>query len=121
MNKVLEIISKYIEQLEEELEWYQAKNREWQEENARLREQLRWHPVYELPRREIQTSFLSVDVFLDIIGQGIYKAYHSNWSNTWVDRRSNKVIVVPTNHDSRWCYIPDDNQGTDCTPEDGDE
>lgn len=87
------------------------------EENARLREQLRWHSVDELPRKESSTSFLSVDVFLNISGQGTYKAYYKHWNNTWVDRRNNKIIDVPTNKNARWCYIPDDNQGTDCTQE----
>lgn len=98
-SRTIEIIDNHIKALEEELEWYQEKNREWQEENARLREQLRWHSVEETP---IGVEYVLVKHrvtgyrILDI--EFFHKAKTSGYF-------------------TKWCYIPDDNQGTDCTQE----
>lgn len=133
-SRTIEIIDNHIKALEEELEWYQERNREWQEkceklenrldtfeanwglakhlnfaksdqiqelrsENARLREKLRWHSVEETP---IGVEYVLVKHRVTgyrILDVEFFHKAKTSWYFT------------------KWCYIPDDNQGTDCTPE----
>ncbi|MDD5294085.1 MAG: hypothetical protein PHW40_07265 [Candidatus Izemoplasmatales bacterium] len=89
-----------------------------QQENARLREQLRWHPVSELPRKTKSIPQWSVNVVFkrSILAESV--AYYNFKSNRWISLYSHNPIIVESG--DKWCYIPDDNQGTDCTPEGGD-
>ena len=136
-SRTIEIIDNHIKALEEELEWYQEKNREWQEkceksdeefhrchkaymidteyltnklakcrdENARLRDQLRWHPVSELPRTEVEKLW-TVNVLMELEDEAeVIIAYYSIKSNCWYDYRNSDVLEV--NDKSRWCYIPE--------------
>jgi len=115
-SRTIEIIDNHIKALEEELEWYQEKNREWQEKCERLREQLRWHSVDELPECGKGKSVWSVDVLLDAhVNYFPVVAYYSYWSKSWINSDTGSNINVKNG--DKWCYIPEDNQGTDCTQE----
>ena len=147
-SRTIEIIDNHIKALEEEIEWYQKKNIEWQEkydtlekqkladinsveklinenahlkqvaanhhnnwmtsqqENARLRDQLRWRDAKKEPPNKS-------DHYIVMTTLGMLALIYYNYTSTY--GWSIPGIV------SKWCYIPDDNQGTDCTPEDGDE
>lgn len=138
-SRTIEIIDNHIKALEDELEWYQEKNREWQEkceksdeefhrchkaymidteyltnklakcrdENARLREQLRWHPVSELPPTENNEVRCSENVILKKINcYSPVVAYYSHAFMSWFDYHRDKIIDVDNNY--KWCYIPED-------------
>jgi hypothetical protein len=84
-------------------------NRIVEEENARLRDQLRWHSVDEKP--PVSGKYLVKHFLRNQDGElrvAINVTYYTAHNNFWL------IDVI------KWCYIPDDNQGTDCTPEDGD-
>jgi hypothetical protein len=86
-------------------------------ENARLREQLRWHSMDELPKRMSLSCMndLSENVILRrYIGHDII-AYYSYWKKCWQDLYTHKIVDTTICH--KWCYIPEDNQGTDWSPE----
>ena len=92
-----------------------------QNEINRLGEQLRWHSVDELPKKE--TTNCSITVLLDIDYVGVLKVYYNFLSEIWVGVQGKQEYFRAEdfkNTKARWCYIPDDNQGTDCTPDDGD-
>ena len=79
------------------------------DENARLREALRWHPVSELPRTEVENIWT-----VNVLMKPTYKdnaivAYYSIKRNRWFDY--NKSIILEVNDKSRWCYIPEDKDG----------
>ena len=80
----------------------------YKEENARLREQLRWRPVSELPpRMVIFTS--SKNVLLKELYNMPRTVYYSHASNQWVDGLTTKWFTPKPG--SKWCYIPDDKDG----------
>ena len=137
-SRTIEIIDNHIKALEEELEWYQEKNREWQEkceksdeefhrchkaymidteyltnklakcrdENARLREQLRWHSVSELPPRLKALTNLSVNVVLRRPMFAELMAYYSYVRKEWISLYTHNPIK--TTSIDKWCYIPED-------------
>ena len=80
---------------------------ELQQENARLREQLRWHSVDEFPpiddKFEIKT--LSVDVLLKRPSYKTVIAWHLRDRNEWWAYDKGKI---PVPLDSKWRYIPED-------------
>lgn len=79
------------------------------DENARLREALRWHPVSEKPKRDIKCFTPESENVILEIDKGYYPvtAYCSLGSGTWRELKNNEEISV--NKRSRWCYIPEDN------------
>jgi hypothetical protein len=81
---------------------------ELENENARLREALRWHPVSELPKIEIKQLW-TVSVLLKINEVEPIIAYYGIRSKCWYDYYKSECVVV--NKNSRWCYIPEDNGG----------
>lgn len=74
-----------------------------QEENARLREQLRWHSVDELPRRS-EHKTISVDVVLKTPIWPILIAWYRYDRSEWWAYGKQQVSV---SSNSRWCYIPE--------------
>lgn len=83
-----------------------------QEENARLREQLRWHSVDELP--PLETANCSKTVLLDVDYIGVFKMYYNYLSELWVGIQGKQEYFRQQdfkNIDARWCYIPDDKDG----------
>ena len=154
-SRTIEIIDNHIKALEEELEWYQEKNREWQEkyeidvtetkkqvnikhnalleydkhckelveqhktvknENASLREQLRWHSANEIPPVDERYKDRKVSVFVLIKTWGtmIKLGYYDFEEGGWKYAKCEIVLITEM---LRWMYIPDDNQGTDWTQE----
>jgi hypothetical protein len=150
-SRTIEIIDNHIKALEEELEWYQEKNREWQEkceklenkldileanrelakhlnyaksdqirelrnDNASLREQLRWHSANELPPVDERYKDRKVSVFVLIKTWGtmIKLGYYDFEEGGWKYAKCEIVLITEMLH---WMYIPEDNQGTICTPE----
>jgi len=78
------------------------------DENARLREALRWHPVSEKPKNDERYSHcnISVDVLFRINDKTKpIIVWHNADSNSWVCDGQ----IVKTYNDSKWCYIPEDN------------
>jgi len=78
------------------------------DENARLREALRWHPVSEKPKNDERYSHcnISVDVLLRIKDKAKpIIAWLNKDSNCWVCDGQ----IIKTYSDSKWCYIPEDN------------
>ena len=115
-SRTIEIIDNHIKALEEELEWYQEKNQEWQEKCERLREQLRWHSANEIPPVDERYKDRKVSVFVLIKTWGtmIKLGYYDFEEGGWKYAKGEIVLITEM---LRWMYIPEDNQGTDCTPE----
>ena len=83
------------------------------EENARLREALKWHPVSELPPLQRDCKTVSVDVIMKQHGDDEdyppVIAYYSFYANAWICRLSLGELEIM--HNSKWCYIPEDKDG----------
>ena len=78
-------------------------------ENARLREQLRWYDVGELPEKvKIGSSCISRAVILKE-EKCIPKTAYFDYDNfMWVNLSTMKVIVLGYESKATWCYIPED-------------
>jgi hypothetical protein len=81
------------------------------DENARLREALRWHPVSEKPKKDIKCLTPESENVILQIDKGYYPvtAYCSLVSGIWRELKNHEEISV--NKRSRWCYIPEDKDG----------
>ena len=82
------------------------------DENAKLREALRWHPVSELPPLDQHyDNDWSVNVLLKITDKGVAPrvVYYSYNSQTWYDYHNGDIIFVSQHY--KWCYIPEENDG----------
>lgn len=75
------------------------------EENKRLREALRWHPVSELPKTEIERLWSANVLLKNNYAEESILAYYSIKSKRWCDYH--KAEYVKVNDKSRWCYIPE--------------
>jgi hypothetical protein len=76
------------------------------DENAQLREALRWHSMSEIPDNLAHTYSLSKNVILDSPGLPYRIAYYSYLSGIWWEFNNSSPIDVDKN--SRWCYIPEE-------------
>ena len=79
----------------------------------KLQEQLKWHPVSELPKRDerYKNYNVSVDVLFrcgNMKKPGI--AWYNPRTNKWI---CNNIVIEQKEllDDSRWCYIPEDKDG----------
>ena len=79
------------------------------DENARLREALRWHPASELPDKVSYVCHSSKNVILNSTRLPYKIAYYSYLSGIW--RESNNSSPIDVDKNSRWCYIPEDKDG----------
>jgi hypothetical protein len=76
-----------------------------QNEINRLGDLLRWHPVSELPRTDVEKLW-TVNVFMVLEDEvEVIIAYYSIKSNCWYEYLNSDVLEV--NDKSRWCYIPE--------------
>ena len=80
------------------------------EENAQLREMLRWHPVSEKPKNdELCLTPVSETVILQRERYFPITAYCRLDTGVWLDLKSHEPIRI-TNK-ARWCYIPEYKDG----------
>jgi len=89
---------------------------ELRNDNARLREQLRWHSANEIPPVDERYKDRKVSVFVLIKTWGtmIKLGYYDFEEGGWKYAKGEIVLITEM---LRWMYIPEDNQGTICTPE----
>ena len=83
------------------------------DENARLREALRWHPVSEYPIKD--ERYYHCDISVDVLFRLNDKTkpiivWCNRETNYWI---YNNKIIQPNEitQDSKWCYIPEDKDG----------
>ena len=80
------------------------------EENSRLREALRWHPVCEYPKRDegFSESNISVNVLFRYNDKTrAFIVWYDRRTGYWVDPYVSKIIDINMiTGKSKWCYIP---------------
>lgn len=75
----------------------------------KLQEQLKWHPVSELPKTEVEKLWTVTVLLINDYEAEPTLAYYSFNSNCWYDYY--KAIKVIVTNNSKWCYIPEDKGG----------
>lgn len=85
------------------------------EENIRLREALRWHPISELPRHDehYPTRNISVNVLFRYNDKTTpFIAWCDRGKVCWINPSISRIIDSNMiTGDSQWCYIPEDKNG----------
>ena len=75
----------------------------------KLQEQLKWHPVSELPKTEVEKLWTVTVLLINDYEAEPTLAYYSFNSNCWYDYYKGTNVIVTNN--SKWCYIPEDKDG----------
>ena len=75
----------------------------------KLQEQLKWHPVSELPKTEVEKLWTVTVLLINDYEAEPTLAYYSFNSNCWYDYYKDIKVIVTNN--SKWCYIPEDKDG----------